>query len=47
MQDKQNTNVNIFSEQGFKTSNIPLVNENSIPKALKGIKNELCDWSQY
>ena len=31
-----------LANKGFKTSNIPLVNENSLPDPLKKSKNDLC-----
>ena len=33
-----------LANRGFKTSNIPLVNEGSIPDKIKNPKNILCYW---
>ena len=33
-----------LANKGFKTSNIPLVNQNSIPKILKDNQIILCSW---
>ena len=41
------THSNLFSNKGFKTSNIPLVNENYSTNSKRKSKNGLCDRFKY
>ena len=36
-----------LANKGYKTSNIPLINENSIPKILQNNPKLLSNWSKY